>query len=78
MTNFLMFKQRARFDLKEATKFLHEPSSMIRHLLINKDGTYSIMSHIVCDYCDTQGDCRGVERPVAVPAKQDPYEVEGR
>lgn len=74
-----MFGQRARFDLDEATRYLQEPSGMVRHLLVNKDGTYSIMSHIVCewcDYCTTQGDCRGVETPVAVPAKPDPYEGE--
>ena len=52
---------------------------MIRHLLSNDDGSFSIMSHINCnwcDYCGTQGDCRARENYTAVPYKPNPYEWE--
>lgn len=63
---------------EQAIEVLDRDSNAINHLISNDDGTYSIMFHIVCehcDYCDSQGDCRGMTDPVAVPAKPDPYEL---
>jgi len=47
--------------------------------LDNGDGTYSIMYHIVCefcDYCEEQGDCRGRGDFVTPLAKEDPYKLQ--
>lgn len=74
------FQSRSRHKLGEILKFLYEsPSNAICHILSNDDCSYSLMYHIVCeycDYCDSQGDCRdifSIER--IVPAKEDPYKL---
>ena len=76
------FKERARYTEVDARRLLAETtSSMFQHLLDNEDGTFSIMAHIVCEYCDycvSQGDARGKGDITAVPAKPDPYEIQGR
>jgi hypothetical protein len=74
------FEDRARMTLEEARSVCERPTNVITHLLSNDDGTFSVMSHIVCehcDYCDSQGDCREGGK-AAVPAKDDPYEMVGR
>lgn len=73
------FENRLRFTESQAREALMEPTNMISHLLDNGDGTFSIMYHIVCawcDYCEDQGDCRMRPDAPAVPAKEDPYENE--
>lgn len=73
-------QDRWRGTEQEARSIIARGGPKVAHLLNNQDGTYSVMSHIVCDwcdYCDTQGDCRPMgNRPVeyeAVPYKPDPY-----
>lgn len=74
------FEDRERMSLDDARGVAESPTNMITHLLSNDDGTFSVMSHIVCewcDYCDTQGDCRG-GAGAPVPAKPNPYENQER
>lgn len=70
-------EDRPRFTLDEALKELQLETFWIRHLLDNGDGTYSIMSHIPCDwcdYCETQGNAVGKVDIQAVPFQNDPRE----
>lgn len=73
-------EDRPRYSLEECRQACVEGSNAIMHVLDNGDETYSIMQHIVCewcDYCDTQGDCRSGGGPAdfePVPFKEDPYE----
>lgn len=73
------FDDRERMTLDDAKFVAERPTNVITHLLSNDDGTFSVMSHIVCehcDYCDSQGDCgSGGKEPV--PAKSNPYEIVG-
>jgi hypothetical protein len=65
------FDQRPRFSRIDAEMVLAKPSNMVRHLTDNGDGTFSIVGHIVCawcDYCDEVG--KGPFR-----AKADIYEL---
>jgi hypothetical protein len=78
LTGLHMNKDRWRGTETEAREdLLNTDSNMIRHLLDNGDGTFSIMEHIVCemcDYCYSQGDCRGrTDNYLAVPFQEDPY-----
>ncbi len=71
------FAERRRMTRQEAEEALNEDSNMIAHLLENEDGTFSLMYHIVCewcDFCDEQGDCRFSKGIAACKAKEDPYE----
>jgi len=74
------FDNRPRFTEEEARRDLVDyPSAKITHLISNDDGTFSLLGHIVCEYCDyceEQGDCRGNYNAIAFPAKEDPYENE--
>lgn len=80
------FANRWRGSKEEAIADLRKPSNAIRHLLVNSDGTYSIMGHVVCehcDYCEAEGDLAATagdpEHPtIEHPAKADPYENVGR
>ena len=71
-------EDRPRFSEAEVREHLRDTkSSMVEHLLDNGDGTFSVMAHIVCehcDYCTSQGDCRGEPDIEAVPYKENPYE----
>ena len=73
------FECRQRMTLTEANQYLlNSQSNMIAHLLDNGDGTYSLLYHIVCEHCDycyTQGDCRGRGDAVPQLAKLLPYEM---
>jgi hypothetical protein len=75
------YENRLRMDRPTADRFLTmHAGAKIMHLLDNEDGTFSILTHIVCehcDYCHEQGDCRGKEDAVALPAKGNPYEKYG-
>jgi hypothetical protein len=75
------YEDRFRYTEEEARRILvDEADAAIMHLLLNDDGTFSIMSHIVCehcDYCDSQGDARLQHDIEAVAAKPDPYEFQG-
>lgn len=72
------FESRLRMTREQATKLLvNSNSNMIAHLLDNQDGTYSLVYHIVCEYCDyceSQGDCRGRPDAPPKPAKVRIYE----
>ncbi len=73
------YAERDRFDEKIARELLMRPSPKITHLTINDDGTYSIVTHINCEWCDfcedsVQGDCRGVYDAKPVPSKMNIYE----
>jgi len=77
----MSFETRSRYTEEEARSILAKPASVIQHLLKNIDGTFSVMSHIVCewcDYCDEQGDCRGNMDAEPVNAKCNPYEQQER
>jgi len=77
------FKERERMSYQDAIKTLRKYSNMIAHLLLNDDGTFSIMYHIVCewcDYCQLQGDCRLLENDdgsdiTPLLAKSNPYSM---
>lgn len=73
----MSFANRNRMSYEEAVEISSRPTNVITHLLRNEDdGSYSVMSHIVCeycDYCDEQGDCRGVLHPTPCIAKENPY-----
>ena len=75
------FSERDRYTEAEARRLLVDTaSSVVMHLLDNGDGTFSIMSHIVCEYCnycESQGDARAKADITAVAAKADPYESQG-
>lgn len=45
------FEQRERFSLEKARELV-KTGNMIKHILINDDNTYSVMSHINCEFCD--------------------------
>lgn len=76
------YEDRFRYTEEEARRILVEGAdAFIMHLLINDDDTFSIMQHIVCewcDYCDSQGDARLKPDIKAVTAKPDPYEFQER
>lgn len=75
----MTFENRWRGTEKEARiSLLNSKSNMIGHLLDNQDNTFSIMSHIVCEYCDyceEQGDCRGRYDMKPCIAKENSYEL---
>jgi len=80
------FADRDRGDLETVTKWYKETSGWIPHMLLNDDGTYSIMLHINCewcDYCEAEDAASRVgirngwslDRPPLIhQAKEDPYE----
>lgn len=75
----MSFENRLRMTEKEARNALVENiGPMIMHLLKNiDDDSFSIMSHINCewcDFCDEQGDCRFKSDAVPCIAKPNPYE----
>jgi len=43
---------RWRGTLFEVREALSKPSNRVAHVLANDDGTYSIMRHINCEWCD--------------------------
>lgn len=46
------FENRERFQtFEEAKKIVDNAEGWISHILINEDGTYSVMSHINCEWC---------------------------
>lgn len=71
------FEDRDCMTEEEARTFIRDTESpMILHLLKNEDGSYSVMGHVVCEYCDycvAQGDCRGKYDAKPQVAKEDPY-----
>jgi hypothetical protein len=69
------FYDRERITLAEAKALMAVPSNTIDHLLANDDGTYSVMSHIVCEFCDY---CQAGKAAEPHSAKPDPYELVGR
>ncbi len=77
------FADRSRVTLEEAKALVvdHDHPSIlgIRHILDNGDGTFSVMCHISCEWCDYCEEARGVADPCMVhKAKEDPYEKVGR
>lgn len=49
------FEHRSRMSLEEAKQVLARANHLARHLLDNRDGTYSVFFHsdeVRCDYCD--------------------------
>lgn len=73
---FRMTEALARDRLKK-----ENCGSMVCHLLSNDDETFSLLYHIVCewcDYCDEQGDCRGIPDIQPILAKADPYANQNR
>jgi len=74
-------KDRWRGTFAEAKEYAYKPKGMlsISHILDNEDGTYSVMSHINCEWCDYCGDQRMVLDPDKEATdihvyKEDPYE----
>ncbi len=65
-------RDRDRLSLVEAQRVVANSGAWIAHLLSNDDGTYSIMKHINCewcDYCSVKADFNRIH-----VAKQNPYE----
>lgn len=85
----LEFKNRERITLEEAQRAMGL-GGYIRHILDNRDGTYSLMGHInceFCDYCQLNNEWYGERKSEGLtykeieklpypifPAKEDPYE----
>lgn len=65
------FQGRTRMSYADAVVLVEKPGNTIRHLLDNEDGTYSVMSHIVCEFCDYCAESRGLL--TVHKAKADPY-----
>jgi hypothetical protein len=65
------FANRMRMTLEQAQRVIDAPSNRIRHILKNDDDTYSIMGHIVCEFCDYCDE--GGIGPFT--AKENPYEL---
>jgi len=74
------FIERERFNLETATEVYKRPSNTLRHLLDNGDGTYSVMGHIVCEWCDyCEVERNNKEGVVTIhSAQENPYEKVGR
>lgn len=67
-------EERTRFSLEEVLKEADKPTNMITHVLKNPEGDYSIMGHIVCEWCDY---CTEQKSGIKVhDFKEDPYEIE--
>lgn len=65
----MSFKGRQRGTIEEAESWASMPGET-RHVIANDDGTFSVMSHIVCEWCDYCD--QGGYGPF--PAKENPYE----
>lgn len=63
------FAKRWRGTLEEA-RLAASKGNMTSHILDNQDGTYSIMSHLVCEWCDY---CEEFDIDIHI-AKANPYE----
>ena len=72
---YVSFEERDRMTLEEAKKEVANATAWVRHVLDNGDGTFSIMSHINCEWCDY---CSAQELfDIKIhKAKPDPYELE--
>ncbi len=76
------YENRPRFTEAEIRTYLAgeaRKSNKIHHLLDNLDGSFSVLTHIVCEFCDycvEQGDVRGEADALAEKAKPDPYQGE--
>lgn len=77
------FEDRPRYTYEEMIKEMQKPEAWVKHALLNDDGTYSVMRHINCewcDYCDAanaayDSGLRSTEaRPFIHMVKEDPYE----
>ena len=67
-------EERTRFSLEEVLKEVDKPTNMITHAIKNPEGDYSIMGHIVCEWCDY---CTEQENGIRIhDFKDDPYEIE--
>ena len=73
-------EERYRFTEEEARNWIDQYSKdahQVVHLLLNEDGTFSLMGHVVCEwcyYCYAQGDIRGDHDAVPVKYVNDPYD----
>ena len=67
----MSFENRPRFSLKDAWA-LEKKSCGPAHVLENGDGTYSVMSHINCEFCDYCEDEEDKRITIHIP-KSDPY-----
>lgn len=47
----MSFETRTRMSLTDAIEQIGKPTNTISHLTYNDDGTFSIVDHIVCEYC---------------------------
>ena len=68
-------KDRWRGTLEEARAHAEKPKGLlsVSHVLDNGDGTYSVMSHINCEWCDYCSAERGIKTTVH-QYKPNPYE----
>lgn len=70
------FENRPRYSRDDAVSLMAQPTNAIQHLLENEDGTFSVMMHIVCEYCDyCAAEAEGVRTH---RAQEDPYARVGR
>lgn len=64
---------RPRFTLDRAMEIHTAPSPKVTHVVKNPEGDYSVMSHIVCEWCDY---CEAEKQGAAIRGfKEDPYET---
>lgn len=75
------YHDRERFSLADARLIDKGLVGRISHILDNKDGTYSVIGHSVCEHCDY---CDESNKMVGVPdserihtARPNPYELQG-
>jgi hypothetical protein len=66
---------RPRFTLEEAQKASDTWVGRISHVVRNPEGDYSVMGHIVCEWCDY---CTEQSEGVKVhDFREDPYRISG-
>ena len=68
-------QNRPRLTLEEAQKSSDSWVGMISHVLRNPEGDFSVMGHIVCEWCDycTEQEDNGI---LIHEFREDPYESE--
>lgn len=79
------FEDRPRYMYEKMLEEMQKPEGWVKHALLNDDGTYSIMRHINCEWCDyctaanvayASGARSTEEQPFIHRAKEDPYEYQ--
>lgn len=77
----MSFDSRTRMSWEDALRATNKPSPRIQHIVRNDDDTYSVVSHIVCEFCDYCQEAKDSElqlNEIVHTAKRNIYERVGR